>query len=169
MFVNLFWNGIVSVFVLQLLGAGPNGIAPLGAEWWGLFFFLIPFEAIGLAMFVALLAALLEPVRRTVWTFSRQSIVCRWTWLGAGRTWNWPVEQLARLEIRRDDPSVKKTFRASLKFSASTEGDGAEYRLLMVGPEESELCSIDGLTEGEALWMGDTLLRQRKEWFPATR
>jgi hypothetical protein len=83
--VNLFWNGIVSLFVLALLGGMPlgnaaQGQAPQGWEWWGLFVFLIPFEAIGLLMLVGLAFALLEPFRRTHWRLEQQRVVRRTDW-----------------------------------------------------------------------------------------
>ena len=56
----------------EVLGA--DGNPPQGVEWWGMFIFLIPFEVVGLVMLLALLGALLEPVRRTTWGFSRNSI-----------------------------------------------------------------------------------------------
>jgi hypothetical protein len=166
LFVNLFWNGIVSVFASSLFGLAPNGPAPVGWEWWGLFFFLIPFEVIGLVMFVGLLAAVFDPVRRNSWTFTRQSIECRWKWLGVGPRWVYEIERLARIEMRRDDPSVKQTVRGALRNSGSGGGDmGAAYRLLFIDRANCELCSIDGLTEGEARWIGDTVLRNRDAWF----
>ena len=166
LFTNLFWNGGVSVFVAVLLGLAPIDNPPVGPVWWGLFFFLIPFEAIGLAMFVGLLATLLDPFRRTSWTFARYSIHCRWTWLGIGPAWHWPVERLSRIEIRRNDLSAKHSLWASLKTPSSPVGEGAaDYRLLFIDPANTEVCSFDALTEGEARWMGDMVLRQRREWF----
>ncbi len=165
LFINFFWNGMVSVFVALLLGLAPVDNPPTGLAWWGLFAFLIPFEAIGLCMFVGLMAALFDPVRRTSWTFTRQSIECRLKWLGIGPAWNWPVEQLQRIEIRRNDPAAKQTFLSGLKFSSSMGDGGPGYRLLMIDRRNRELCSIDDLTEGEARWIGDVLLRQRREWF----
>ena len=73
--VNAFWNGIVSVFVMVLFGQMPINNPPQGAEWWGLFVFLIPFEAIGLGMFAALVLAVLEPCRHTTWRFERHRVV----------------------------------------------------------------------------------------------
>ena len=170
LFINLFWNGIVSVFVAVLRGLAPDDNPPIGPMWWGLFFFLIPFEAIGLAMFVGLLAVLLDPFRRTSWTFARYSIHCRWTWLGIGPAWNWPIECLSRIEIRRNDPSAKPSLWASLKSPNSSVGEGAaDYRLLFIDPANIEVCSFDALTEGEARWMGDLVLRQRSDWFDRPR
>jgi hypothetical protein len=74
LFINAFWNGIVSVFVLLLWGILPVNNAPQGWEWWGMFAFLIPFEVIGLAMFVALIMSLLEPFHVVSWRFERDTI-----------------------------------------------------------------------------------------------
>lgn len=165
LFINLFWNGIVAVFVAVLLGLAPDDNLPVGPMWWGLFFFLIPFEAIGLAMFVGLWAALLDLFRRTSWTFARYSIHCRWTWLGIGRAWIWPIERLSRIEIHRNDPAAQQSLWTSLKSFSSSVGEGADYRLLFIDPANTAVCSLDALTEGEARWIGDLVLRQRSDWF----
>jgi hypothetical protein len=166
LFVNLFWNGIVAVFLAPLLGFAPNGQRIAGIGRWGMFIFLIPFEAIGLTMFTYLLAALFEPVRRSSWTFAQTSIEYRLQWLGLGRTRRWEVVRLDRIEIRCDEKVPKRTFRASLKSIGNGQGDsGSNYRLQLIGRDNRALSSIDNLTEGEARWMGDVVLRQRREWF----
>ena len=167
LFINLFWNGIVSVFVCELLGFAPGNKRPQGLEWWGLFLFLLPFEAIGLGMFVALLFVLLEPVRRTSWTFARAAIECRMQWLALGRTWTRGVVRCGRLEVRRDDA---RAARGQFHFKAdngTTGDDGGCYRLLFIDAENREVQSIGGLTEGEAQWIGDTVLRRRPNGSPA--
>src|SRR5262249_13157931 len=80
LFVNAFWNGIVSVFVMTLFGLMPGNNGPQGWEWWGLFVFLIPFEVIGLLMFAALVVTVLEPFRRTAWRFEHERILSQWRW-----------------------------------------------------------------------------------------
>jgi hypothetical protein len=95
LFVNGFWNGIVSVFVVALF-SGEMG-APQGIEWWGMFVFLIPFEAIGLVMLLVLLVFLAEPFRRTVWRFHWDAIECRMTWFGLGPRWIYDVFSRSRL------------------------------------------------------------------------
>lgn len=170
LFVNLFWNGIVSIFVLgglcgmlpdgKALGGGGNGVGPIGSlGWWGLFFFLIPFEAIGLMMFCGLIAVFFEPCRRTQWRFTQYDITARWQWLGlVGWSWRYPVEQLNRVEVR---PVKSQRFVET----NTTDGDVAKFGLVLVDRQDTELATIPSLTEGEARWMGDTLLRERKSWF----
>ena len=148
------------MFVSVLWGLAPGENAPQGVEWWGLFVFLIPFEAIGLGMVLAFVAALLEPVHRTRWTFTRWGIEQRHTWLGLGPRWTWTVEGLERIELRRDGPSGKRRFGST----TSGNGEGRGCRLSLVDRENAELCSIGGLTEGEARWMGDVLLKEREGW-----
>jgi hypothetical protein len=165
-FINAFWNGIVSVFVLVLCGAMPDGNPPEGAMWWGLLVFLIPFEVIGLLMFLAFLAALLEPVHRTVWHFTRRGIDHRQTWLGVGPHWTWDVESLDRIELRRDAKRGRRGSPcADQSLAAVLRGEGRCYRLSLVDGSNAELCSISGLTEGEARWIGDIVLRERAVWF----
>lgn len=105
LFINCFWNGIVGVFVGLLLGFSPDGKeqGPKGSEWWFLFLFLIPFELVGLALIAGLIAALAEPVRRTSWTFARNAVRYRFSYLGIGRTWTYEISELDRLELRKDD------------------------------------------------------------------
>ncbi len=97
LFINLFWNGIVSVFLMALFGFGPEGPQQFGIGWWGMFLFLIPFEAIGLVMVVALFAVLLEPVHWTTWRFNRDEIALRDSWLGIGRTRRYDASSVTRV------------------------------------------------------------------------
>jgi hypothetical protein len=183
LFVTLFWNGIVSVFLFGLFGySAPfdfeltNGEiqeplereehreqldheAPDGAMWWGALIFLLPFVAIGLAISVALLFVLLEPLRTTVWNFSDDSIECSITRAGLGRSWNYPVDRLDRLELR-EHSNRSNTFRVQFPQ------EGATCRqLTIVNKQNVEVCTIDDLTEGEARWMADVILRERDAWF----
>lgn len=164
-FVTLFWNGIVSVFVAVLWGLAPGEPQLQGIEWWGLFVFLIPFEVIGLVMLLAFLSTLLEPVHRTRWTFTRRGIEQRHTWLGLGPRWTWEVDSLDRLELRPDDSSDRRRFCSVNQVSACTSMGAEHYRLSLVDQNNRELCSIPSLTEGEARWIGDTLLKERGIWF----
>jgi hypothetical protein len=161
LFVTLFWNGIVSVFVAGLCGFMPNG--PQGGMWWFLFVFLIPFEVIGLCILGAFLSQLFEPFRRTRWSFDRQNIECRWTWFGLGPRWLYPVKPLNRLELqlgaRSKSPSSKSSDLADMV------NEGANRSLVFIDGDNTELCSIKQLTEGEARWIGDFVLRERPFWF----
>ena len=82
---------------------------------WGVLVFLIPFEVVGLIMVGALLAALLEPVHRTVWTFARQGIEHRTAWLGLGPRRTWEVMSLGRIDLRRETKAFRRAFPAVLR------------------------------------------------------
>jgi hypothetical protein len=158
LFINAFWNGIVSVFLMQLFG-GEDGLR--GAEWWALFVFLIPFEAIGVLMFAALLAALVEPLRRTRWSFAYGGAQWQMTWLGIGPHRSYPVDQLDRIELRTSS-QLRFSFRsADDDNSPMTSG----YRLVFIDQYDLEQFTMDGLTQGEARWMADVILRECQRWF----
>jgi hypothetical protein len=125
------------------------------------FLFAIPFEVIGLLILGGFLAALLEPVHRTVWTFSRRGIDCRHTWLGIGPHRTREPTSLDRVELRR---SVKGGQQGSPR-TAVLDGEERLYGLSLIDQSNAELCSIKGLTEGEGRWMGDIILRERTIWF----
>lgn len=164
LFINAFWNGIVSVFVLTLWGVAPVENPPQGAMWWGMFVFLIPFECIGLVMFGGLVLVLLEPIRRSRWRMLRNEVELRHSWLGLGRSWRWPVVQLDRIELRREDPDKGKT-NQRISPRLRRAADDAGYRLSLVTRENQELCTVDFLSEGEARWIGHAILTERRRWF----
>jgi hypothetical protein len=166
LFLNAFWNGGVSIFVMALVGLTPPGQKPAnpmpqGAAWWGLFVFMIPFEAIGLLMLWALLCALGEPIHRTVWTFRAGEVERRNTWLGAGLRRRWAVTRLGRLELRRESAGQKRSW----KFRTAEQMEETTYSVVLITPELRELCAIKGLTQGEARWMAQSILRQCAGWF----
>lgn len=197
LFINAFWNGIVSVFIASLIL--PEAKGPQGAEWWGLFFFLIPFEAIGLVMFLALLAVLAEPLRKSSWRFGRQEIEKRTAWLGLGPRQTWWVDRLDRLELRDAEGKVRRFLAARMKSGAAPRGrrwtatagsaEGGEgpgladalrtfssqvrqasgeaetVDLVFIERGNVELLKIDNLTEGEARWIADMVMRERPGWF----
>lgn len=163
LFINAFWNGIVSVFVGVLCFGDANG-KPAGGEWWGLFVFLIPFEVIGLVMFLALLAALIEPLRRTQWRFTDSMIERRTKWLGIGPKQRHWVDGLSRIELRAAGGG-KRRRGISLQNIAATGEDSPNMELSFVGKANIEICAMTGLTEGEARWISDTIRRERAAWF----
>jgi len=164
LFINCFWNGIVGVFVLVLLGVMP-GQGPQGWERIGLGVFLIPFEAIGLAMFVGLVLVMLEPVRRLSWSFGPHAIESRLSWLGVGRTWRYPFEKLSRLEIQPAE-KAKSSFKRTMSTPAIGTNDTSwQHTLRFVDAENRILCEVDGLSPGEARWMADRVRRKHPRWF----
>jgi hypothetical protein len=163
--VNMLWNGIVSVFVLGLSGVGPVG--PQGAAWWFVFIFMIPFEFFGVAMLLALVVAIVEPARRAAWCFGHDSIEYHQTWFGLGSLRNYSVVRPQRIELRVIDSAVTCfSFWAVARDMVKGGGAlGRTHQLALVGPGDKVLCTIDALTDGEARWMADMLLRERPSWF----
>jgi hypothetical protein len=163
LFINAFWNGIVGVFVTQLFGAQMFGAedGPKGAEWWILFVFLIPFEVIGLVMFVGLVGALLEPFRRTRWSFAYGGAEKQTTWFGIGPSRSYPVDWLDRIELRIGSQG-RFTFRST---DDSDNPAPLAHCLVFIDRENQERFTIDGLTQGEARWIADIILRECQRWF----
>jgi hypothetical protein len=162
LFINAFWNGIVSVFVLVLFGLG--GDQPAGAEWWGMFFFLIPFEVIGLCMAVALLFTLVEPFRRTSWHFHDHLIERRTKWLGLGPVRRHEFEHIERIELHGNEQAGWRKFPVSKLAQRTAPNQAAAFSLMFVDCYNAEICSVGGLTEGEARWMADATLREQPGW-----
>ena len=167
LFINLFWNGIVSVFVLVLLGLMPQGNPPQpppqGAEWWGMFVFLTPFEAIGLLMFAGLVLTILAPFWHETWRFDPDRITQENRLLLYRRRRLWEIAALGRLELRRQREEGEKAG----KITDLGRGGGGErpFELVFVSGENADVCSIDNLTEGEARWIGGLVMDQCRHWF----
>jgi hypothetical protein len=162
LFVNAFWNGIVSVFVMALFGLMPVNNGPQGWMWWGMFVFLIPFEVIGLAMFASLVLVVLEPCRRTAWRFEGERIVSQWRWPVYCHARSWEVGRLGRLELRRSGNHSRRQRFSDM--TADMTGQTA-FELALVSGDNVDLCEIDDLTEGEARWMARIILERRPTWF----
>ncbi len=161
LFLNAFWNGVVGVFILDLFGGAPQ-LDGLG--WWGLFVFLIPFEAIGLMLAVGLLFAIIEPLRRSCWDFRDGTIVHYTKWCGLGPVRRYDFDRLQRVELRtRKDESESGSFeKMPAQFMLQDE---EPFVLTFVNRHNVEICSISSLTEGEARWMADVVLREQPDWF----
>jgi hypothetical protein len=163
LFINAFWNGIVSVFVMVLFGQMPINNAPQGWHWWGIFVFLIPFEGIGLAMFAALILAVLEPFRRTSWRFEQDRLVSQTCWPGYCHTRAWDAPDLDRLELRRRNRNDSKH---QLSWDMATDlTNQLPFELALVSSTNVDLCNLGKLTEGEARWMARIVLDRRPKWF----
>ncbi len=156
---NAFWNGAVGVFTFLLWGGGVMGQPLLPADmggWRSLFWFLIPFQLIGLGMAVMLLAALAEGFRRTLWTFRQGAVERRSAWLGVGRTRRHDTDADVRLKVREHEP---KSWIGFL-------GAGDEpFELALLRPDGTAAAAVPGLTLGEAGWMKAELEARRPGWF----
>lgn len=148
-FVMLFWNGIISVFLFELVK---------NWSWFG-GCFMVPFVIIGVAMILGWLATLFSPFRRKQWIFTPGEITTRTTVLGVGRTSHVELRRLARLELRQEPPKAK-AFR---RTNEDPMIDGL-HTLALVDTAGTDLLTLPGLTEGEARWAGDELLRDFRQW-----
>lgn len=166
-FLNAFWNGIVLIFVFNLIRGevGKNNMKiPQGWERIGMGVFLIPFVVIGLGMFVGLLFALFEPLRRSLLRFEQDRIVSETIWPVYRHTHQWPIADVDRLELRREgaeDHGSRKRLGQSLK---EVLGD-SPHSLAFVSASNVDLCVLDGFTEGEARWFAHEIFARRPHWF----
>ncbi len=154
LFINGFWNGMLSVFIIGgLMGLAPEEQVKVGAEWWELFWFLVPFELIGLVMFIGLLATLLEPFRVTRWSFSPGDITQRTTRLGLSPGWrsHYSCEGTLQMTVRPDLGTARRDVFGNLL--TLQRGEGQYYGLQFVSDRNQDICAIRDLTLGEAQWM----------------
>jgi hypothetical protein len=165
LFLNCFWNGIVSFFLLSALGFAEN--APQGWERVRLLLFLIPFEVAGLLLVVVLVLALSEPLRRNHWRFTPIDLEGELRWREIGRRWSYAIEGLDRIELDRKTDTKRKLSDLFKHPKLLFASDECPYRLSFVGRDNVEICEIISLTEGEARWIADQVLRDRPEWFRA--
>lgn len=150
-FLMVFWDCIVLLFVGALFGFFPQDRVPGRGEWWGLFVFLIPFEVIGVVFVGVFLRMVLAPVHRITWRFGRGEVERSTTWGVFTRTKKYGGAEVERLEIRDDAGGTGRGIRAVGR------ADFPAFRLLVVDRENQEVCSVGGLTEGEAQWIGQTV------------
>jgi len=149
LFFNLFWNGIVGVFVYQVV-----------VEFqWFLAVFLIPFVLIGLLMMLALTASLTAPLWGMRYSFRLGEIRRRYWGPLFATNRLWEFTKLNRLEIR------KRRFKSSSQEIPPKRFTDGSYQLALIDSDEHLLTTIDAITRGEALWMADTLMNERPEMF----
>ncbi len=164
LFINLFWNGIVSVFVYVLIYGDKNG-RPQGGERWGMALFLVPFVVIGLAMFAALIVVWFAPYLRTRRRFGRNEFTSSDTFFGFGRTKSFPIAVLDRIEAVRIDDGPTKRGRRIFKLNTARTAGAPTYDVVLVDKTDRECAQMTDLTLGEALWAADVVLRRRPQWF----
>ncbi len=164
LFINAFWNGIVSVFICVLFGWMP-GQAPQGAARWGLGVFLLPFEVVGLCMLIALLRALLEPVRVTRWRISGSRIERTVRRLGLGRSWTYDVDRLERIDVVPPDEIDGNRQWSFPGTWGEWDTDDLRWELVFVGHDGGEVCTIPKLSRGEAEWMRGVIREERADRF----
>jgi hypothetical protein len=154
--LNLFWNGILGLIICKQVQDSDRF----------LFFFMIPHEVIGLCFVAAWLLALTAPVWRLTWTFGERQITRRLFASDADAIvfdigWNkrFDIQPPVRIELRTQEK--QKGSRSLWPLLSHPEG---EYTLSFLGEKNKELLAINGLTEGDARWIADVLLRSFPSW-----
>jgi len=135
--IALFWNGIVGVFVVEVIQAW-RGLGDQPASVM-VTVFLIPFVLIGSVMFFLLFFTLLEPFRKTVCRFSSREIFRQSGYCGISRTKTWPVTAAVTMELE-------------LELEDVPESDGLNYSLKFSQVNE-KLMEVSELTLAEACWI----------------
>jgi len=159
-FLMFFWNGGVSVFVLMLCGIGEVRNAPefLSGQWWFLFVFLIPFEVIGIGLFLAWFSALFAPFGGKRWSVSRDAAIYRVHMFGFGWRWRYSLENCREMVI---EPRGGGTGSHGELYPGQVTGEKGEMKISFVDFEDKKLCEIKDVTAGEARWMADNVLWYR--------
>ena len=162
-FTMLCWNGLVSTFVLFLWGfVKTDGWRLFTPLWWGLFVFLIPFQAVGLYIFLLWLSVLFAPFQRTRWSFHHNTVTWRAQWFGIGRSRRYSLETCEKMVIDKMvidtlNPGKKRHTDRQMQFPRE-EG---LYQLMFVDDQNKKLYSIKKLMLGEACWIADQILLHR--------
>lgn len=141
--VCLFWNGIVSVFVLTLFGVVPVKGEMDGLGWWFMFLFLIPFELIGVIMILNVLGELFAGWSRERWTLTRDEIRYEKKLFGFKKVKRFDVSRAEKLEI---EPT-------GLWFVAGEKEE-----------DEETLCEIPLWSLEEARWLAARYHQMRASW-----
>lgn len=159
LFVAAFWNGIVSVFVLAMLGVLPMANAPQGGMQLFMFFFLIPFEVIGVVLAAAVVLTFLDPLRSIYWRFGLDWLDREIRWPLFHRTRNWDIGKLDRLELREIRAGSQRPTRMVVT------GVNSSFSLALVSRENIDVASITDLTEGEARWTARLIFQRQGKCF----
>lgn len=99
----------------------------------------------------------------TTWRAENSDIIERNQILLFSRQRKCEVQNLACLEVRRMQCDIKK-----ILFFYEEVGrfhSGPHFRLVFIGANDTDLFTMQGLTEGEARWIGGMILKRRPQWF----
>ena len=143
LFLCCFWNGIVSVFLLNLFGVIPSKNPVEAGEFWFVFVFLIPFELIGLGFIWGVLCALFAGWSQERWVITKNEIRREKRNLGIKSVKRFDVSRAEKLEIEPD----------GLYFVSGQSED-----------EEETLCTIPLETQAEARWLAARFHQMRASW-----
>ena len=147
-FAACFWNGGVVVFIASLLKDFN----------WFIFFFLIPFELVGLILLVAFLAVLFAPTIGLSWTFHQGELTESRHFLGFRRSRLIDPFSIRRVVAGMGKPPARRT--SMFQIASTSE----LYRIALVDRDEAEAAAFDGLTEMEAVTILHLLKSHHPGW-----
>jgi hypothetical protein len=157
LFSAVFVNSIVSLFLCGLFGWGSaallNGFPSAGPKWWGMFLFLLPFEAVGLWAIGYLVLQLSDVWRVTSWRFSHDAVETGKTNWGIGIIKRFDVADYCKVEICEKPQRPPKVFAMTTDTRHSGDPDGTQFAVSLIDSDEHELCAITELTRAEAQWV----------------
>lgn len=159
--VASIWNGFFGMFMALTCRAHDTWMRVV------MILLLLPFLAIGLLMLIALASTMAEPLRRNTWRFTPLGIEAEVRWQTVGRRWFYACDRLDRIELDKANSTRRGCLRNMLQPTKSLDPDECPYRLSFIGRDNVKVCEIISLTEGEARWIADQVLRNRPEWFRA--
>ena len=155
LFICLFWNGIVTVFLVQLFKKFELFLA----------LFLIPFEIIGLCLIGACFAAFTAPAWGNLYRFGTGRLERKWWGPMIGRTKRTEIKLLDRIELSY---TPKANNQSPNLLSPTPTGTG-EYGLALIDTDNVTQLEIKNLNKGEALWMADKLMYELPDMFERRR
>ncbi len=161
-----FWNGVVSVFVTQLVKGQPPG-----GMWWVLLVFLIPFELIGVFLIVGFIGELLGPVRKKVWEVSSDRLVSRSCVAMFG--WTTQHDPTSITTVRRQEITLAGLAKYAGRVGNNDSRQQALDALKLQGPYElafldaadKPVLTIPFLTELEADAIEQSLRMRVPRWY----
>ena len=164
-FAMLVVNFILNVFVFSMLVHSIMTSGKEGGVVMDVFSFalLIPFQAVGVLAFMGLISAVTAPLQVAGWRIKRNAIQRSYGILGIGPRKTFAIDSLARVQIKADN-EYKWIFKMLYARSLWPDPEPTTA-VILIDKNKREVCRIGRLTKGEALWIGDIILRERAEWF----
>jgi hypothetical protein len=166
LFIALFWNSIVGVFIMQLIKGQPPG-----AMWWFVLVFLIPFELIGLLVIVGFIGEVLGPVRKRVWEISNDRLLRRSC--VAIFSWTTRYDAAAIAAVRRQEITLGGMSKYAGKLGnndtraealRALRQQGA-YELVFLDAADKPVLTITQMTELEADAIERPLQQRVPRWY----
>ena len=152
--ICLFWNGIVSVFVVKIImdWRGGNG------NWFETLF-LTPFVLIGLVILAILVTISFDPFRKLTYAFTDREIVWSLKYFGIGMTKTRSLMGPVNIEIADESDLLPE----DEGFDVDELSSDFNYKLTFTNTGGKNLV-ISSLTLAEAEWIGTELENAREAY-----